>query len=92
MNPIETKQSRKPFDYPSFMLSIATAGTIACFGFLWNLNVTVTKLEEHDTQKTNDYNDLKQTTNKMQLDIQWLREQAIRSEHNEKQATMSQTN
>ena len=76
----EEKPEKKTFDLQSFLLSIATAGTLASFGFLWGLNVTITELKANDAEQSRDADRMRQTVNEMQLDIRYLREQAIRNE------------
>jgi hypothetical protein len=62
------------------LLSIATAGVLGCCGFLWNLNNTVTRLQEHDTDNIKAREEWSTKTNTLQLDIRDIRERLIRIE------------
>lgn len=83
-SPNGTNAPGRSFDWHSFFLSLATAGTIACITFLITINTNVIKLQEHDLQQINYMNDNKQDINKMQLSIQEIRERTIRIESQQK--------
>lgn len=64
----------------TFLLSIATAGVIGCFGFLWNLNNAITRLQEHDTENIKAKEEQSIKMNSIQLDIRDIRERVIKIE------------
>lgn len=64
----------------NFLLSVATTGTISCFGFLWNANKTLTKLEQLEIQKAQAIDELRIKLNNIQLDVRDVREKVIRLE------------
>lgn len=64
----------------TFLLSVATAGVIGCFGFLWNMNNSITRLQEHDTDSIRIREEQTNRINNMQLDIRDIRERVIRME------------
>lgn len=64
----------------TFMLSVATAGVIGCFGFLWSMNKAITILQEHDTETIKSRAEQAIRTNSMQLDIRDIRERVIKIE------------
>lgn len=66
------------------ILTIATTALIGNFTFLWKLNALVTRLEDHDVQKTNDINNINGKINTMQLNMQDIRESVIRIEAKQK--------
>lgn len=62
------------------ILTIATTALIGNFTFLWKLNALITRLEDHDIQKTNSINDINGKLNTVQLNIQDIKEKVIRIE------------
>lgn len=62
------------------LLSVATAGVIGCFAFLWNLNSSVSRLQDHDTDNIKAREEWATKTNAIQLNIQDIRERLIRIE------------
>lgn len=64
----------------TFLLSLATAGVIGCFGFLWNMNNSITRLQDHDTDNMKIREEQVIRINTMQLDIRDIRERVIRME------------
>lgn len=66
--------------FHTFLLSVATGGVVGCFGFLWNLNNTVTRLQEHDVENTKSREEWANKTNNIQLDIRDIRERLIHIE------------
>lgn len=73
-------RTEKKFDYQGLMTTLAASGMLGCFGFLWSLNVTATKLEASDAQKSRDIDKIQQTVNNLQLSTQDVRERIIRIE------------
>lgn len=65
---------------PTFLLSIATAGVLGCFGFLWNMNKAITVLQEHDTDNIKARAEQTIRSNNIQLDIRDIRERVIKIE------------
>jgi Tfp pilus assembly protein PilO len=64
----------------TFLLSVVTAATIGCFGFMWSLNSTIARLQEHDTETIKVRSETSTKINTMQLDIRDIRERLIRIE------------
>lgn len=64
----------------TFLLSLATAGVIGCFGFLWNMNNSITRLQDHDNDNIRLREEQTIRINNMQLDIRDIRERVIRME------------
>lgn len=62
------------------LLSVVTAGTIGCFGFLWNLNSTLARMQERETEAIRIREELRIKINALQLDIRDVRERVIRIE------------
>lgn len=54
----------------TLLLSFVTAGMIATFGFLWNLNRELAIMQERDVYKTQTITTLQQSLLKMQSDFQ----------------------
>lgn len=70
----------KGFDLQTLLVSVSSAGVIACFAFLWNVNSTLARIQEKQSQETKYREDDRTTINQMQLDIRDLRDRAIRTE------------
>lgn len=66
------------------ILTIATTALIGNFTFLWKLNALVTRLDDHDIQKTNDINGINGKINTIQLNMQDIKESVIRIEAKQK--------
>lgn len=64
----------------TFLLSLATAGVIGCFGFLWSLNNAITRLQDHDTDNIKLREEQTIRINAIQLDIRDIRERVIKIE------------
>jgi hypothetical protein len=64
----------------TFLLSVLTAATIGCFGFMWSLNSTIARLQEHDTETIKSRAETSTKINNIQLDIRDIRERLIRIE------------
>lgn len=62
------------------LLSVTTTGIIGCFGFLWKVNIALTRLEEHDTENVRSRDETMIKTNNIQLDLRDVRERLIRLE------------
>lgn len=54
----------------TLLLSFVTAGMIATFGFLWNLNRELAIMQERDAFKTQTITILQQSLSKIQSDFQ----------------------
>ena len=67
------------------LLTIATTAIIGNFTFLWKLNAWMTRLEDHDIQKTNAINDLNIKMNNTQLDVQDIKIWTIKMESKQPQ-------
>jgi hypothetical protein len=63
-----------------FLLSIMTTGVIGCFGFLWSLNNTITRLQDHDAEVNKLIDEISVKINNIQLDIREVRERLVRIE------------
>jgi len=64
----------------TIIVSLLTAALIACFGFLWNLNGTLSRMEERDVTREKALNDINLKINSIQLDLIDLRDRIIRIE------------
>jgi hypothetical protein len=64
----------------TFLLSIATAGVLGCFGVLWNMNNAITRLQDHDTENINAREEQGGHINTIQLDIRDIRERMVKIE------------
>lgn len=64
----------------TLLLSVVTAGVIGCFGFLWNMNNAITRLQEHDIENIQSKEEMIGKVNNMQLDVRDIRERLIRVE------------
>jgi hypothetical protein len=62
------------------LLSIITAGVIGCFSFLWNVNSTLARMEERETEAIRIREEMRIKINALQLDIRDVRERVIRIE------------
>ncbi len=62
------------------LLSIVTAGIIGCFGFLWNLNGTLARMQERETETIRVREEMRTRVNTLQLDMRDVRERVIRIE------------
>ncbi len=64
----------------TIVVSLLTAALIACFGFMWNLNSTLARMEERDLSKEKALNDINAKINIIQLDLYDLKDRVIRIE------------
>lgn len=62
------------------LLSVITAGIIGCFGFLWNLNGTLARMQERETEAVRIREEMRTKVNTLQLDMRDVRERVIRIE------------
>ncbi len=62
------------------LLSVVTAGVIGCFGFLWNLNGTLARMQERETESIRVREEMRVKVNTLQLDVRDVRERIIRIE------------
>lgn len=62
------------------LLSIVTAGVIGCVGFLWNLNSTLARMQERETEAIRVREEMRTRVNTLQLDMRDVRERVIRIE------------
>lgn len=62
------------------LISLITSLIAGCFAFLWNLNNSVTRLQEDSLQNKNSIDELNIKMNNIQLDIRECREKIIRIE------------
>jgi hypothetical protein len=74
------RKSQPTNNQQTFLLSVLTAATIGSFGFMWNLNTTIARLQEHDTEMIKAREENVTKMNNMQLDIRDIRERLIRIE------------
>lgn len=81
---IPTKKTNWEERINTFLLSVVTAGVIGCFGFLWNMNNSITRLQEHDVENNQAKEEMVIKINNMQLDIRDIRERLIRVEAKQK--------
>jgi uncharacterized membrane protein (DUF106 family) len=75
---METRQDNRNLlekHVQTLLLSFVTAGMIATFGFLWNLNKEMAIMQERDLQKTTTINNLQQNLQKIQSDFQDFKDQ-----------------
>jgi hypothetical protein len=61
-------------------LSVITAGIIGCFAFLWNLNGTLARMQERETEAIRVREEMRTKVNALQLDVRDVRERVIRIE------------
>lgn len=71
---------KKESPLTSILLSIATAGIIGCFVFLWGQNSTNAIILERDAQKTRAIDEINGKINTMQLDFREVRDKVIKME------------
>ena len=64
----------------AYLLSILTAGTVACFAFLWNLNSEMAKITQQNIEMARIIDELRIRLNNVQLDTRDIRERLIRLE------------
>lgn len=62
------------------LLSVVTAGVVGCFGFLWNLNGTLARMQERETEAIRVREEMRTRVNTLQLDMRDVRERLIRME------------
>jgi hypothetical protein len=62
------------------VISIATTGIISCAGFLWKVNASQARMEEHLIEMDKKINDLQLNMNNMQLDVRDVRDRVIKLE------------
>jgi hypothetical protein len=62
------------------LLSVITAGVVGCFGFLWNLNGTLARMQERETEAIRVREEMRTKVNTLQLDVRDVRERVIRIE------------
>jgi predicted nucleic acid-binding Zn-ribbon protein len=62
------------------VISIATTGIISCTGFLWKVNASQARVEEHIMEMDKNINNLQLNVNNMQLDVRDIRDRIIKLE------------
>jgi hypothetical protein len=61
-------------------LSIMCAGVTGCFAFLWNLNGTLARMQERETEAIRVREEMRTRVNTLQLDVRDIRERVIKFE------------
>lgn len=64
----------------TMLLSVVTAGVVGCFGFLWNVNGTLARMQERETEAIRVREEMRTRVNTLQLDMRDVRERVIRIE------------
>jgi succinate dehydrogenase/fumarate reductase flavoprotein subunit len=64
----------------TMLLSVVTAGVLGCFGFLWNVNGTLARMQERETEAIRVREEMRTRVNTLQLDMRDVRERVIRIE------------
>lgn len=64
----------------TIIVSLLTAALIACFGFMWNLNSALARIEERDLAREKALNEICTKINTIQLDLYDLKDRVIRIE------------
>lgn len=67
------------------LLSVVAASLIGCLTFLWNVNASLARLQEHDTDTIKSREEQSTKMNNVQLDIRDIRERLIRIESKQRQ-------
>lgn len=59
------------------VISIATTGIISCAGFLWKVNASLARIEQHEMETDKFMDDLQLKMNNVQLDVRDVRDKVI---------------